>query len=112
MARAIGDLAGRARDGKLTADDFSGSSFTITNPGPKGNLFGGAIISQPNVAILRMGEMKKRVVVVEEDGEDRMAIHPVMYVALSYDHRVIDGVLGNEFLWTVADLLRKGQFEA
>lgn len=112
MARSIGALAARARDGKLTADDFSGSSFTVTNPGIKGNLFGGAIISQPNVAILRMGEIKKRVVVIEENGEDRMAIHPVMYMALSYDHRVIDGVLGNEFLWTVADLLKKGQFEA
>ncbi|MFO0661953.1 MAG: dihydrolipoamide acetyltransferase family protein [Polyangiaceae bacterium] len=111
MARGIGDLATRARDGKLTADDFSGSSFTVTNPGIKGNLFGGAIISQPNVAILRMGEIKKRVVVVEEDGEDRIAIRPVMYMALSYDHRVIDGVLGNSFLWTVADLLHKGEFE-
>jgi 2-oxoglutarate dehydrogenase E2 component (dihydrolipoamide succinyltransferase) len=111
MARAIGDVAGRARDGKLTADDFSGSSFTVTNPGIKGNLYGGAIISQPNVGILRMGEIKKRVVVVEENGEDRMAIHPVMYGALSYDHRVVDGVLGNDFLWTVADLLNKADFE-
>ena len=111
MARAIGDVAGRARDGKLTADDFSGSSFTVTNPGIKGNLYGGAIISQPNVGILRMGEIKKRVVVVEENGEDRMAIHPIMYGALSYDHRVVDGVLGNDFLWTVADLLNKAEFE-
>jgi len=111
MARGIGDLAARARDGKLTADDFSGSSFTITNPGIKGNLFGGAIISQPNVAILRMGEIKKRVVVLEENGEDRIAIHPVMYLALSYDHRVVDGVLGNTFLWTIADLLKQGDFE-
>jgi 2-oxoglutarate dehydrogenase E2 component (dihydrolipoamide succinyltransferase) len=112
IARAIGDLALRARENKLLPDDFSGATFTVTNPGPKGNLFGGAIISQPNVAILRMGEIKKRVVVVEENGEDRIAIHPVMYLALSYDHRVIDGVLGNDFLWTVTDLLRKGQFEA
>ena len=112
IARAIGDLALRARENKLLPDDFSGATFTVTNPGPRGNLFGGAIISQPNVAILRMGEIKKRVVVIEENGEDRIAIHPVMYLALSYDHRVIDGVLGNDFLWTVADLLRKGQFEA
>ncbi|RYE74452.1 MAG: 2-oxo acid dehydrogenase subunit E2, partial [Myxococcales bacterium] len=112
LARSIGELAGRARDNKLTPDDFSGATFTVTNPGPKGNLFGGAIISQPNVAILRMGEIKKRVVVIEENGEDRIVIHPVMYLALSYDHRVIDGVLGNDFLWMVADLLRKGQFEA
>ena len=111
MARAIGDVATRARDGKLTADDFSSSSFTVTNPGIKGNLYGGAIISQPNVGILRMGEIKKRVVVVEENGEDRIVIHPVMYAALSYDHRVVDGVLGNDFLWTVADLLQKAEFE-
>ncbi|MCS6902377.1 MAG: dihydrolipoamide acetyltransferase family protein [Myxococcales bacterium] len=112
IARAIGDLAQRARENKLLPDDFSGATFTVTNPGPRGNLFGGAIISQPNVAILRMGEIKKRVVIIEENGEDRIAIHPVMYLALSYDHRVIDGVLGNDFLWTIADLLRKGQFEA
>jgi 2-oxoglutarate dehydrogenase E2 component (dihydrolipoamide succinyltransferase) len=112
MARSIGELAARARDNKLMPDDFSGATFTVTNPGPKGNLFGGAIISQPNAAILRMGEIKKRVVVIEENGEDRIVIHPVMYIALSYDHRIIDGVLGNDFLWTIADLLRKGQFEA
>ncbi|MCC6646074.1 MAG: 2-oxo acid dehydrogenase subunit E2 [Polyangiaceae bacterium] len=111
MARAIGDLAARARDGKLTPDDFTGTSFSVTNPGLRGNLFGGAIISQPNVGILRMGEIKKRVVVVEEDGEDRIAIHPVMYAALSYDHRVIDGVLGNDFLWTIAETLKQGEFE-
>jgi 2-oxoglutarate dehydrogenase E2 component (dihydrolipoamide succinyltransferase) len=111
MARSIGELAVRARDGKLTADDFSGSTFSVTNPGAKGNLFGGAIISQPNVAILRLGELKKRVVVVEEGGEDRIAIHPVMYIALTYDHRVVDGVLGNSFLWTVADELRRAEFE-
>lgn len=111
MARSIGELAGRARDGKLTADDFSGSTFSVTNPGAKGNLFGGAIISQPNVAILRLGELKKRVVVVEEGGEDRIAIHPVMYIALTYDHRVVDGVLGNSFLWTVADELKRAEFE-
>jgi 2-oxoglutarate dehydrogenase E2 component (dihydrolipoamide succinyltransferase) len=111
MCRAIADVAGRARSGKLTADDFSGSTFTVSNPGIKGNLFGGAIISQPNVGILRMGEIKKRVVVVEGEGGDQMAIHPMMYMALSYDHRVVDGVLGNSFLWTVSDLLNRGEFE-
>ena len=112
LSRGIGDVATRARDGKLTADDFSGSSFTITNPGLKGNLFGGAIISQPNVGILRMGEIKKRVVVVEdEDHGDQIAIHPVMYLALSYDHRVVDGVMANGFLWTIGDLLKRADFE-
>ncbi len=83
----------------------------MSNPGQKGNLFGAAIISQPNVGILRMGEIKKRPVVVTRDGEDSIAIHPVMYMALSYDHRVIDGVLANAFLWRIADVLSRAEFE-
>jgi 2-oxoglutarate dehydrogenase E2 component (dihydrolipoamide succinyltransferase) len=73
-------------------------------------LYGGAIISQPNVGILRTGEIKKRVVVVEHEGEDLMAIHPVMQMALSYDHRIVDGVAGNTFLWRVRELLEAGEF--
>ena len=111
MARAIDDVASRARTGKITADDLSGTTFSVSNPGMKGNMFGGAIISQPNVGILRMGEIKKRVVVVTKDGEDSIAIHPVMFVAFSYDHRIIDGVLANSFLWRVADILTRGEFE-
>ncbi len=111
IVRAVDELAKRARSGKITADDLSGATFSITNPGLKGNLFGGAIISQPNVGILRMGEIQKRVVVLEEDGEDRMVIHPVMFMALSYDHRIVDGVLANSFLWRVTELLERGEFE-
>lgn len=112
IAKNIDDVASRARSGKITADDLSGTTFTVSNPGMKGNLFGGAIISQPNVGILRMGEIKKRVVVVtNKEGEDSIAIHPVMFVALSYDHRVVDGVLANSFLWRIADLLNRGDFE-
>ncbi len=111
IARAVGDLADRARDGQLTPDDLAGKTFTVSNPGRKGNLVGGAIISQPNVGILRMGEIKKRVVVVENDGVDTMAIHPVMYVALSYDHRVVDGVEANGFLYRIHELLEAGEFE-
>jgi 2-oxoglutarate dehydrogenase E2 component (dihydrolipoamide succinyltransferase) len=111
IVRAVDELAKRARTGKITADDLSGATFSITNPGIKGNLFGGAIINQPNAGILRMGEIQKRVVVVEADGEDHMAIHPVMYVALSYDHRIVDGVLANSFLWRVTELLERGEFE-
>jgi len=111
IARAIGELAKRARDGDLTPDDLSGKTFTISNPGRKGNLVGGAIISQPNVGILRMGEIKKRVVVVENEGVDTMAIHPVMFMALSYDHRVVDGVAANGFLYRVHELLQLGDFE-
>ncbi|WP_441291689.1 dihydrolipoamide acetyltransferase family protein [Sorangium sp. KYC3313] len=111
IARSIDELAGRAKSGKITADDLANTTFTVSNPGLKGNLFGGAIISQPNVGILRMGEIKKRVVVVTKDKEDSIAIHPVMFLALSYDHRIIDGVLANSFLWRVTDILTRGEFE-
>ncbi|HKP57256.1 MAG TPA: dihydrolipoamide acetyltransferase family protein [Polyangiales bacterium] len=110
LARAIDEQALKARDGHLTPDDLAGKTFTISNPGRKGNLVGGAIINQPNVGILRTGEVKKRVVVVEHDDEDLMAIHPVMQMALSYDHRVVDGVNANEFLYRVRELLEAGEF--
>jgi len=112
IVRAIDDLAKRAKAGKTTIDDLSGATFSVSNPGLKGNLFGGAIINQPNVGILRMGEIQKRVVVVESpDAEDTIAIHPVMYMALSYDHRVVDGVAANGFLWRVTEILEKAEFE-
>ena len=112
IVRAIDEVAKRAKNGKITVDDLSSATFSITNPGIKGNLFGGAIINQPNVGILRMGEIQKRVVVAEgPDGEDHMVIHPVMYLALSYDHRVVDGVAANAFLWRVTELLEKAEFE-
>ncbi|HEX7478776.1 MAG TPA: dihydrolipoamide acetyltransferase family protein [Polyangiales bacterium] len=110
LARAIDEIALKARDGKLTPDDLAAKTFTISNPGKKGNLYGGAIISQPNVGILRTGEIKKRVVVVERDGEDLMAIHPVMHMALSYDHRIVDGVAANSFLYRIRELLEAGDF--
>ncbi|MCB9602761.1 MAG: 2-oxo acid dehydrogenase subunit E2 [Sandaracinus sp.] len=111
LARSITDLATRARDGKLTPDDLANKTFTISNPGRKGNLVGGAIISQPNVGILRLGTIKKRPVVVERDGEDMIAIHPVMYMALTYDHRVVDGVHANSFLYRISEILEQGDFE-
>jgi 2-oxoglutarate dehydrogenase E2 component (dihydrolipoamide succinyltransferase) len=112
IVRGVDDLAKRARTGKITIDDLTGASFSVTNPGIKGNLFGGAIINQPNAGILRMGEIQKRVVVVEgPDGEDLIAIHPVMYLALSYDHRIVDGVAANAFLWRVTEILEKGDFD-
>ncbi|MBX3188000.1 MAG: 2-oxo acid dehydrogenase subunit E2 [Labilithrix sp.] len=112
IVRGIDDVATRARNGKITVDDLSGATFSVSNPGLKGNLFGGAIINQPNVGILRMGEIKKRAVVVEgPGGEDQIAIHPVMYMALSYDHRIVDGVAANSFLWRVREILEKAEFE-
>jgi 2-oxoglutarate dehydrogenase E2 component (dihydrolipoamide succinyltransferase) len=112
IVRAIDDLATRAKSGKITIDDLSGATFSVSNPGLRGNLFGAAIINQPNVGILRMGEIQKRVVVVESsDAEDHIAIHPVMYLALSYDHRIVDGVAANGLLWRVTEILEKAEFE-
>ena len=112
IVRAIDDVAKRAKGGKITIDDLSGATFSVSNPGIKGNLFGGAIINQPNVGILRMGEIQKRVVVVEgPSGEDMMVIHPVMFMALSYDHRIVDGVAANAFLWRVTEIVEKAEFE-
>jgi 2-oxoglutarate dehydrogenase E2 component (dihydrolipoamide succinyltransferase) len=111
LARAVAELAAKARDGKLTPDDLSAKTFSVSNPGREGNLVGGAIISQPNVGILRLGTIKKRVVVVERDGEDTMAIHPTMYMALTYDHRVVDGVHANGFLYRITEILEQGDFE-
>ena len=111
LARAIDDLAARGRTGKVTADELSGGSFTVSNPGVKGNLFGAAIINQPQVGILRMGEIVKRAVVRERDGEDAIVIRSMMYLTLSYDHRVIDGVTGNGFLHRVRELIEEAKFE-
>ncbi len=110
LSRALDDLAARARTGKVTADELSGGSFTVSNPGLKGNLFGAAIINQPQVGILRMGEIVKRPVVRELDGEDVIVIRPMMYLTLSYDHRVIDGVTGNGFLHRVRELIEEAKF--
>jgi 2-oxoglutarate dehydrogenase E2 component (dihydrolipoamide succinyltransferase) len=111
IAESLNDLATRARDREITADDLAGGTFTVSNPGRRGNLYGFAVINQPQVGILRIGEIRKRPVVVERDGEDLIAIHPTLYVSLSYDHRVIDGVAGNGFLYAVGEHLEAGDFE-
>lgn len=111
ICRAIDDLAERARSSKLMPDDLADKTFTISNPGRRGNLVGGAIISQPNVGILRLGTIKKRPVVVERDGEDALVIHPVMYMALTYDHRIVDGVHANGFLYRITEILEAGDFK-
>jgi pyruvate/2-oxoglutarate dehydrogenase complex dihydrolipoamide acyltransferase (E2) component len=111
LARAIETLRRKVADKKITADDLTGGSFTVSNPGREGNLYGFAIINQPQVGILRMGEVKKRPVVVEVDGADAIAIRTMMYLALSYDHRVVDGVLGNSFLYRAARILEEADFE-
>ena len=111
LARAIEAMRRKVAEKKITADDLSGGSFTLSNPGREGNLYGFAIINQPQVGILRMGEVKKRPVVVGVDGSDAIAIRTMMYLALSYDHRVIDGVLGNSFLFHTARILEEADFE-
>ncbi len=111
IARAIETLRRKVAEKKITPDDLTGGSFTLSNPGREGNLYGFAIINQPQVGILRMGEVKKRPVVVEVDGADAIAIRTMMYLALSYDHRVVDGVLGNGFLYRAARILEQADFE-
>ncbi len=111
IARAIENLRRKVAEKKITADDLAGGSFTLSNPGREGNLYGFAIIKQPQVGILRMGEVKKRPVIVEVDGTDAIAIRTMMYLALSYDHRVVDGVLGNRFLYRTARILEEADFE-
>ena len=111
IARAIETLRRKVAEKKITPDDLTAGSFTLSNPGREGNLYGFAIINQPQVGILRMGEVKKRPVVVEVDGADAIAIRTMMYLALSYDHRVVDGVLGNSFLYRAARILEEADFE-
>lgn len=94
LARAIGDVALRARTRKLKPDDVQGGTFTMTNPGPFGGLFGTPIINQPQVAILGLGGIHKRPVVVN----DAIAVRSMVYLALSFDHRLIDGALGDQFM--------------
>jgi len=110
-AMAIDDLATRARTKKLSADDLKGGTFTVSNPGRQGNLYGFAIINQPQAGILRMGEIAKRAVVRTLDGEDAIVIRTMMYMALSYDHRAVDGAPANAFLYRIRELLEAGDFD-
>ncbi len=108
---AIEDLSVRARTKKLSADELRGGTFTISNPGRQGNLYGFAIINQPQVGILRMGEIVKRPVVKTVEGEDLIAIRPIMHLALSYDHRAVDGAPANGFLHRIRELLETADFD-
>jgi 2-oxoglutarate dehydrogenase E2 component (dihydrolipoamide succinyltransferase) len=110
ISAAMDDFGARAKSGKISPDELSGGTFSITNPGIKGNLFGTPIINQPQVGILRLGQIVKRPVVIEVGGEDSIAIRPMMYLGCAYDHRVIDGVAGNGFLYRVREILEAGDF--
>jgi 2-oxoglutarate dehydrogenase E2 component (dihydrolipoamide succinyltransferase) len=101
-ARAVNDLAARARDKRLSADDVRGGTFTITNHGVSGSLFAAPILNQPQVGILGVGVIEKRVkVLTDADGSDSLAIRPCCYLSLTFDHRVADGAAGDSFLLTV-----------
>ncbi|HWR33181.1 MAG TPA: dihydrolipoamide acetyltransferase family protein [Chitinophagaceae bacterium] len=102
LAKQVNILADNARNGKLKADDTSGGTFTLTNVGTFGSLMGTPIINQPQVAILAVGAIKKRPVVIETPHGDSIAIRHMMYLSMSYDHRIVDGSLGATFLTTVA----------
>jgi len=102
IARAIQDLGERARTKKLVPDDVAGGTFTITNPGSYGALFGTPIISQPQVAILGVGGIHKAPVVVsDEDGNDSIAIRTIVHLVLGFDHRIIDGAIADQFMAVV-----------
>jgi len=102
LAKQVNMLADNARTGKLRADDTSGGTFTLTNVGTFGSLMGTPIINQPQVAIMAVGAIKKRPVVVETPAGDSIAIRHMMYLSMSYDHRIVDGSLGATFLTAVA----------
>jgi 2-oxoglutarate dehydrogenase E2 component (dihydrolipoamide succinyltransferase) len=111
LARAANDLADRARTKQLKPDDVAGGTFTITNPGVFGGLFGTPIINQPQVAILGVGAIEKRAkVVTNPEGDDYIAIRQMAYFALTFDHRIIDGSDAEKFLAYVKELLEAGQF--
>ncbi|MCA1814850.1 MAG: 2-oxo acid dehydrogenase subunit E2 [Acidobacteria bacterium] len=112
LARAANDLADRARAKQLKPDEVAGGTFTITNPGVFGGLFGTPIINQPQVAILGVGVIEKRPkVITTEDGDDLLAVRHMAYFALSFDHRIIDGADAERFLSYVKELLEAGNWQ-
>jgi 2-oxoglutarate dehydrogenase E2 component (dihydrolipoamide succinyltransferase) len=112
LARAANDLADRARNKQLKPDEVAGGTFTVTNPGVFGGLFGTPIINQPQVAILGIGTIEKRAkVLTTPEGDDFIAIRHMAYFALSFDHRIIDGADAERFLAYVKELLEAGQFQ-
>jgi 2-oxoglutarate dehydrogenase E2 component (dihydrolipoamide succinyltransferase) len=113
VARKIADLAARTRDNKVTPDELGGGTFTLTNTGSRGALFDTPIINQPQVAILGLGAIVKRPMVVKgEDGGETIAIRSMVYLGLSYDHRVVDGADAARFLVTLKERLEGGAFES
>ncbi|MBC6110365.1 dihydrolipoamide acetyltransferase family protein [Pedobacter fastidiosus] len=110
LTKAVNDLANRARISKLKPDETQGGTFTLTNVGSFGNVMGTPIINQPQVAILAVGAIKKKPAVLETEHGDVIAIRHMMFLSLSYDHRVVDGSLGGMFVRRVADYLENWDF--
>jgi 2-oxoglutarate dehydrogenase E2 component (dihydrolipoamide succinyltransferase) len=111
IARKIGDLAERTRSNKVTPDELGGGTFTLTNTGSRGALFDTPIINQPQVAILGVGSVVKRPVVVQDpELGEVIAVRSMVYLALTYDHRIVDGADAARFLTTVRERLEAGQF--
>ena len=102
LTKQVNGLADAGRNGKLRADDTTGGTFTLSNVDTFGSLMGTPIINQPQVAILAVGAIKKRPVVIETEQGDSIAIRHMMYLSMSYDHRIVDGSLGATFLTAVA----------
>ena len=107
LAKKVNDLAGRARANKLKPDEIQGGTFTLTNVGTFGNVMGTPIINQPQVAIMAAGAIRKKPAVVETEYGDLIAVRQMMFLSLSYDHRVVDGFLGGSFLRRVGDYLEQ-----
>src|SRR5690554_2034710 len=107
LAAAANKLIVKARDNKLKADDTSGSTFTISNVGTFGSLMGTPIINQPEAAILAVGVIKKRAEVMEREEGDTIEIRQMMYLSLSFDHRIVDGFLAGSFLRRIADYMEE-----
>ncbi len=107
LSKQVNDLAARARAGKLKPEDTQGGTFTLTNVGTFGNLMGTPIINQPQVAIMAVGAITKKPAVIETEFGDVIAIRQMMFISLSYDHRVVDGMLGGSFLRRFADYLEQ-----
>jgi pyruvate dehydrogenase E2 component (dihydrolipoamide acetyltransferase) len=113
LARKIGDLALRTRSGQVGPDELAGGTFTLTNTGSRGALFDTPIINQPQVAILGTGTVVKRPVVVDDPAlGEVIAVRSMVYLALTYDHRLVDGADATRFLTTVKNRLEEGAFEA
>ncbi|WP_099366883.1 dihydrolipoamide acetyltransferase family protein [Sphingobacterium sp. 1.A.4] len=111
ISKSVNDLANRARGNKLKPDDTQGGTFTFTNIGAFGNILGMPIINQPQAAILAVGTIKKKPAVLETEYGDVIAVRHMMYISMSYDHRVIDGALGGSFIRRVADYLENWDAE-